>query len=544
MCLLLSILVFEDSKAQQAQYAYRISFTDKSGSPSISNPLVFLSQRALDRRSNQGISVSSSDLPVSPPYLDTVLTLTQGKLHVTSRWLNSCVVLLTDSSKKSLIQSKPYISSIQYVGYFPNGLHKGGGNKFEQELKSQYKTTGTPAYYGATWDQTDFLKGDCLHDLGFKGQGKLIAVLDDGFNYVNSAPAFDSLYNSGRIIDHYNFVLADPFVYGYHSHGTEVLSIIAGNIPGTYVGAAPNAQYALYITEDQASEQPIEMDNIIAGFERADSLGADIISSSLGYNIFFGPVPYTIPSAQLDGKTTPAAKAANMAAEKGMLMVITMGNEGSGGLLTPGDADSALTVGNVTISKTPASSSGYGPNASGRVKPDVCALGQPAKAMLNSLSVFSINGTSVATPQISGFAACLWQAHPGASNYSIKAAIQKSSHLFSNPQMPQLGYGVPDFCVANGILDVNDPAKENQNVTVYPNPFEDEIMIALNSARNESVSIQIFDITGKAVFTAKQTVHTGENMLSFHLASNLTTGIYSCKITTSSRVQTLKLIKK
>lgn len=360
--MLVIILLTSTAQAQTAQFAFRISFKDKQGSANITNPLSFLSQRAIDRRSQMGIPIDTTDLPVAPHYIDSVLTATQGILHVTSRWLNQCVVLLSDSTNILLLQNKPYINTIDYVAYYQNGLHNKPEvqDKFAKETVDDgtHKPTGTQAYYNGNWDQTNLVHGDCLHDKGYKGQGKLIAVLDDGYSFVNSNAAFDSLYTSGRILDKYNFVRDTNFVYGYSQHGTEVLSTMAVYLPNTYVGAAPLAQYALYITEDNTSEQVVEMDNMIAGFERADSIGADVVSTSLGYNTFFGPTFYSIPQAQLDGKTTIAAKAANMATSKGMLMIITAGNEGGGGLLTPGDADSALTIGNVLATKIPATSSG------------------------------------------------------------------------------------------------------------------------------------------------------------------------------------------
>lgn len=545
LCLLLSIFFCSITKAIP-QFAFRISFTDKAGSPTLSNPLAFLSQRALDRRFQQGIAVNTTDQPVSPLYLDTVLSITQAKLHVTSRWLNSCVILVTDTTNISQLRLRPWVTEIAYVAYYTNGLHK-PANKFEKETAFHspfLKTTGNPAYYGPAWSQTNMLHGDCLHDAGWKGQGKLIAILDDGFLNVNTAPGFDSLYQSGRIIDKNNFVLADSFVYGYNSHGTEVLSTMAAYLPNTYVGAAPLAQYALYITEDQGSEQPIEMDNMIAGFERADSVGADVITSSLGYNIFFGPVPYTLSSSELDGKTTPAARAANIASMKGLLVVITAGNEGSGGLLTPGDADSVITVGSVDVNKVPAGSSGYGPNSAAQIKPDVCAQGQPGWAMNGNFSSFAINGTSIATPQIAGFAACLWQATTGKTSYQVKDAIRKSGHLYTNPSMPQLGYGVPDYCAALVSLDIEDVASKNNAIHIHPNPVKNEITVSIKSAVKQPLQVQVLDVTGKLMFSSVHTIHAGNNEIIVNAVSNLSPGIYLCKITAATGVKTVKFIKE
>lgn len=529
---------FSLSAHAQTQYAFRIGFTDKKGSPSLSNPLGFLSQRALDRRIAQGISPDATDQPVSPLYLDTVLNLSQGTLHVSSKWLNQCVILVTDTSKIALLRTRPYVSFTELVGFFPGGLHlvQSTGQPENDILFPGFKTTGAPAFYGASWQQTSVMNGDCLHDKGFLGQGQLIAVLDDGFHFIDTAPAFDSLYQSGRIKDTRDFVYAHSDVYSdFRIHGTVVLSTMAAYLPGTYVGAAPLADYALYATEIPNAEQPVELDQMIAAFERADSIGADVISSSLGYNSFDVPFP-SIPPSALDGKTTPAAKAANMAAQKGILMVITAGNEGSGGLLTPGDADSALTVGSVTTSLTPAGNSGHGPNAALHIKPEVCAQGSPGMVMGSGMAPYPVSGTSIATPQIAGFAACLLQASPGATNSAVKAGILKSSSFFNNPQLPQLGYGIPDFCEADIILDVKDVPGVKENLNVFPNPVEDRLIVEGLFLKAQSLRLTISDVTGKEVYSAEHRVHSGKNMLIFSLNHSVSKGIYFYRILSNEKI--------
>lgn len=522
------------------QYAFRVSFTDKSGSPPLSNPLAFLSQRSLDRRTAQGILVTDEDRPVSPLYIDTALQLTSGKLHVTSRWHNTCVLLLQDSSLILQLLTKPYVSGVKLVGYFPGGLHKPGPEDDHSKFASErtgpvLKTTSDPVYYGASWNQTTLVHGDCLHDAGFDGAGKLIAVLDDGFLFVDTSPAFDSLYNSGRILDHYNFVKADTPVYVVNSHGTQVLSTMAAYIPDTYVGSAVGAQYALYVTEDQGSEQPVEMDNMIAAIERADSVGADIVSSSLGYDVFTGPAAYTITPADRDGKTTAVAIAVNMAARKGILPVISAGNEGSGGILTPGDADSALTIGSVDINKIPVSNSGHGPNAAGVVKPDVCVLGGPASVMSANANPFNVSGTSMATPQVGGFAACLWQSSPGRTASEIRRAIQMTADHFSAPSLPQLGYGVPEFCSALHILGVPE-VKQRLPFRLYPNPAKDQIGIYIRSEKKQVLQIDVYDASGRIVLHDERPITGGDNSLQLVLPGSIAPGLYCCRLSALGEV--------
>lgn len=542
----LLLLLFTVNTLQAEQFAFRISFSDKAGSADISQPLTFLSQRSLDRRAQWGIAVDATDLPVSPDYIDSVLTLTGGVLHTSSRWLNTCVVLLDDSDDILPLQNKPYITDISLVGYFHGTLHNRQElpEKTDTTLQGFQKTSGSPAHYGATWDQTELVHGDCLHDAGFTGQGVLIAVLDAGFNFVDTGPAFQTLYSSGRILDTWNFVRDNALVYGYDTHGTEVLSTMCGDLPGTYMGAAPLAQYALYITEDNTSEQPVEMDNMIAGFERADSIGADIVSSSLGYDVFTGLAAYTIPPAMRDGQTVPVSQAANMATAKGMLMVISAGNEGSGGLLVPGDADSTLTIGNVSVNKLPASSSGHGPNAAGHIKPDVCALGNPAAVMRNTANVGFSVGTSLSTPQIAGYAACLMQGNPGTPPYRIKAAIRQSSHMYPAPTHPQLGYGVPDFCQAWLSLDLPNTRLPGFpfHAEVFPNPSEGQWTLRMTVASPRTIRLRIMDVSGREIQHMTFEAHSGANLFPFSLPLSAMPGIYFGTVTSGQNIAVVRLV--
>lgn len=547
---ILGLLTLQSAVAQQTQFAFRISFTDKQGAAPLSNPLSFLSQRAIDRRTTQGITIDETDRPVSPDYIDSVLTSTSGVLHLRSKWLNYCVVLLTDSSKILTLTGKPFISNIEYIAYYGSGLHNkpsGGINpKFSEEHNSiVFKTTGTQAYYGATFNQTRILNGDYLHDLSYKGQGMLIAVLDEGFKDVNAAPAFDSMYSSGRLIDQYDFVKANTNAISTSSHGSYSLSTMAGNLPGIYVGSAPYAEYALYITEDATSEQRIEMDNLLAATERADSLGADVINVSLGYNEFNAPVYNSLTYADIDGKSTIAAKAANIATSKGVLFVASAGNEGNGSwkyILTPGDADSAMTVGSVNLGKDPAGDSGYGPNSSQHIKPNVCVVGQPAHVMWASSTPSTINGTSFATPQLAGWAACLMQGSSGYTPYTIRTAIEKSAHVYTTPGV-QLGYGVPDFRKAFDLLNIDSPTLPKADwIKVGPNPFVGHVSMSIFHTTRGTLDVVLVDALGKKIVDRTYTVYQGTQVLQLDIPE-VSSGIYYLKAKTETSQATVKLLK-
>lgn len=552
LCVLVSVLCVETVKANppSPQYAFRISFTDKQGTVSITNPSAFLSSRALARRTNLGIAIDSADLPISPRYIDSVLTLPGSKLHVVSKWLNDCVILVTDSNQIAPLRLKPFVKSAVFVGYYASGLHRTTGTnpKFalEQKNSAGYKPTGTGTFYGATYPQTVMVNGDYLHDDGYKGDGMLIAVMDAGFAGADTHPGFDSLRNSSGILDVHNFVLNNDVIYSYDSHGMAALSTMAGYWPGTYVGTAPLAQYLLYVTEDNNSEQPIEMDNMLAATERADSMGVDVISVSLGYDEMDGN--FSLVYADIDGKSTVAAKAANIATKKGILFVASAGNDGGTPwhyILTPGDADSALTIGAVNTDKTPIAFSGYGPNAAGRVKPDVCDLGYQVSVFTPSGGLTTEDGTSFSTPQIAGWAACLWEGNKKSTPFMIRTAIIKSADHYTAPET-QLGYGVPDFSKALDYLDVEDtPIDTSKWVQVTPNPFDKEIVVKLNLVKVELVNFSLYDINGRKVYSHSQMTDTWKNpYVTLPIGQMLASGMYMLKVTTGEHVTVEKLIKK
>lgn len=538
---LIAVLIAGQTHAQQ--YAFRVSFSDKAGSPPLSNPQVFLSQRALDRRAAQGIALDATDQPVSPVYVDSVLTITNGVFHLNSKWLNYTVVLLNDSAKIQLLQGKPWITDIKFVAYYAGSLHLRAAEPTGNAVFPQQKTTNNAAYYGAAWTQTSLIKGECLHNNGFRGAGKLIAVLDDGFSFVNTNRGFDSINATGRILDIRNFVRANDQVYTGGTHGMQALSTMAGNIPDTFVGAAPDAQYALYVSEDQNSEQPIEMDNLVAALERADSIGADLVSASIGYNTFYGPLAgSSLTLADIDGKTTVAAKAVNAASTKGMICVMSAGNEGGNSwnkVLTPGDADSAITVGSVNGAGVPAGNSGYGPNAANVTKPDVVALGNAAIVLSSAGGPVGIPGTSFAVPQIAGFAACLWQGRPTVSAAKIRDAIRKSANQYNNPG-PQTGYGIPDFCSALATLNTDNLVNSPKHVVqLFPNPVSESLTMLQSSVQARGDRYFIADMLGRVWMSG--VVHGVQQAIP---VASLPVGVYVFKQCAAGACQQVVFVKQ
>lgn len=546
---LLAACSFTQKTTAQQQFAFRVSFTDKNGtSGNLSNPSGFLSARSLARRDRQSIITDSTDLPVSTWYTDTVLKRTHGTLHLRSRWLNNCVVLVTDTAAIEPLRALSFVRSATYIANYASPLHltpipQAGEEHTESPGAYLKSTTSGIGYYGDAWDQISLANGHYLHEKGYRGKGKLIAVLDDGFRNTDTFTGFDSMRRENRIADTYNFVYDTNHVYASSNHGTQVLSTMAGIISGTYVGTAPDATYALYITEDNFSEQPIEMDNLVAAMERADSIGADVINISLGYNTFLiGTANASLNYADLDGKSTIAARGANAATAKGMLVVSSAGNEGNNSwkkILTPGDADSALTVGSVNIAKLASRNSGNGPNAAGVIKPDVCMLGEPSVVFGASGNPTSTGGTSLSTPELAGLSACLWQALPDSRPYELRDMIRRCAHMAGNPNH-WLGYGVPDFKKLYDSLDIPAPVDSTQ-WAVFPNPFTDRLHLSLFVSEAGPLQWRLLDISGRSIYSGTADLSPGLNRFSLSVPGMLPHGIYILQLQSSRQLQTIRL---
>lgn len=495
-------------------YAYRIRFTNKDGTLTYADSLQFLSAKSLLRRSQQQILLDSTDLPVVKSYIDTVMLTTAAvKLHNVSKWLNQIVVITYDSLKGYDALNLPMVSDVKLVARYANGIFKTSPEnsvqtKYAGDGEPSNKTTGNSAYYGLAFQQIDMLEADCLHDLGFKGQGMDIAVFDVNFRRVDSCRIFDSIRLENRIIDTYDFVKDTNYVYSAainNGHGTNVLSCMAGNIPGTYVGTAPLANYYLYMSEDNYSEQPIEMDNWLSAAEYADSVGVKMVNSSLGYNNFDALfASSSVVYADLTGNKTVIAQALNKLAAKGVLVVQAQGNEGAAAwhyMLTPADADSAYSVGSVDGSGAWASS-GYGPNFAGLTKPDGVALGKAAmiSGSTGNCDINASNGSSFASPIMCGAIACLWQALPDKTSWEIRQLVRMSSDRYSVPNYTH-GYGMPNLCSAYSIALGTSPVQQiDYRFTVAPNPIQDTWAITCYDAGITQYTFSIYNMAGQCVY--------------------------------------------
>jgi serine protease AprX len=357
-----------------------VYFTDKSGSPySLQQPLQFLSSKALERRQRQNINLTARDLPVNPNYVSGIKQ--KGvTVWYTSKWFNAAVVQASAEQLKSL-EELPFVAGTKTLNRFFPADAEVQSKILKLETTASFSVSGkatTELNYGPAFHQANMLGTVDLHKAGFKGSGMTIAVLDAGFPGVQNMTAFSHLFQQNKLKGTFDFVLKQENVFGANSHGTSVLSTMAAYDPGKFVGTAYDANYILLRTEDAVTEHHIEEINWLLAAEYADSAGADVINSSLGYTTFDSPSQsYTY--SDMDGNTTLVARAADYAAATGMLVVVSAGNEGSSSwrfIGSPADADSVLAVGAVDSLGTKASFSSFGPSADGQIKPDVVAMGQ------------------------------------------------------------------------------------------------------------------------------------------------------------------------
>jgi serine protease AprX len=446
-----------------AQSRYIIKLKNKATNPfSLSNPSAYLGPKAIQRRLRYNIPIDSMDLPITPRYIDSIQNAGAVTILNSSKWLNQITIRTTDPLAIARINNFTFVENAVAVASRANNNNGNVVNKHLDEAGEPIvagaghveEITSSTFSYGQASGQINLHQGSFLHNHGFSGQNMQIAVMDAGFYHYLTLPTFDSIRTNNQITNIWDFVANNNSVDEDHPHGMACLSTMAANIPGVFVGTAPKANYCLYRTEDVSSETRIEEHNLAAGYERADSIGVDVCSISLGYNTFDNATQnYTY--ANMDGNTTMSARASDIAAKKGMLPVVAAGNDGAGSwhyITTPADADSVMTVGAVDTLGNVASFSGYGPSSNGRIKPNVAATGLRTVIANNSSGLPSNgNGTSFATPTIAGLTTCLWQAFPEVNNMAILNAMQQAGTRSTNPN-DRVGYGIPDMKKAFAIL--------------------------------------------------------------------------------------------
>jgi serine protease AprX len=551
--LLLTLFFASNISAQFTKYIVR--FKDKTGSSfSVDRPDQFLSAKSIERRTRQHISIDETDLPVLSRYIDSVRLAGNVTILNQSKWLNEVCIATTDAAALAKINSFSFVINSQPVKRTANRdvISK---PKFISEIKGiagiQSPMNPSDYYsYGNSYGQIHIHEGEYLHNKGFRGEGMQIAIIDAGFYHYQTLPEFDSARLTSRIMETYDFVNNQQSVNEDNAHGMQCFSIIAANIPGQFVGSSPNSKFYLYRSEDVSSESPVEEQYWIAAAERADSMGVDVISTSLGYTQFDNPA-FNYTYADMNGHTTPIAKAAMLAAKKGMILLVAAGNDGDDPwhyIGTPADADSILSVGAIDISGNPAGFSSYGPTSDGRIKPTVASVGVATTISSTDGSIVSGNGTSFATPNLAGLVTCLWQAFPEFTNMEIIEAVKKSSSIYNAPD-DRIGYGIPNFRSAFDNLSQQRTLKNintilgTSQMKVYPNPFKDNFTVLIRPENTATGTFRFYDISGKFYFSKQVSLSAGQpQVIEFNKIQTLQRGIYILRFSDGKKKESFKLL--
>ncbi len=552
-CLL--IIFFLGFYTAEAQYSrHIIQFSHKGGTPySLDNPSAYLSPKAIARRTRYNIQTDSTDLPAPPRFFDSLRAAGTVVVHSYSKWLNQALIITTDAAALTKISQLSFVKNSSPIANRPE-IISAVENKFSSEMASVVTQSAINnnvqadiLNYGSAYAQVHIHEGEYLHNQGFMGQGITIAMLDAGYYNYNTLTAFDSLRNNNLILGEYDFVKNENSVAEDHPHGMYCLSILAANRPGQLVGTAPKASYYLFRTEDAATEFPVEEHHWVVAAEKSDSLGVDIISSSLGYTTFDNSA-FNYTYSDMDGRTTMITNGADMAMKKGMIVCNSAGNAGTSSwkyIVAPADGDSVFSIGAVNASGIPANFSSYGPSSDGRVKPNVASVGWGTFFIQTNDLVAQGNGTSFSNPNLAGLIACLWQAFPEFTNMQILDAVQRSSSRYTNPD-DRIGYGIPNMPMAFEILVEKKREKllGNDWVKTFPNPFTTGVTIFIKANNTGKLYMQLTDMAGRILSTSQLDVQQGQYYtITQNNLGSLPAGVYNLLLIDGKEKRTVRLVK-
>ena len=529
---LLFVLVTLTSFSQEDAWVF---FNAKPESAAfLSNPLTMLTQRALDRRTTQNIPLDFLDVPVHQAYINQIENAAGISVLAKSKWYNAVHV----RGSQSEIEALESLAFVDHIRFANPSLNPAGRTPKPKAVKSVKKVVETAVNfnYGNSANQIEMLNGHLVHQQNYTGSGKIVAIMDGGFPGVNTASTFARLRDNNLILGGYDFVSRNADFYTGISHGTLVLSTMGGFKEGELVGTAPDAAYYLFITEDGQNEGPLEESLWVEAAEEADRLGVDVINTSLGYSIFDNP-DYSHTYADMDGQSTFISQGLNYAFSRGMICVVSAGNQGNDDwhyITAPADAVSALTVGAVNSNGNYVSFSSQGPSSDGRVKPDVSAQGQAAVVSNAIGSITTASGTSFSGPIIAGMVASFWQAVPQMTNTQIVQFIKESSSIYNNPN-DEIGYGIPDFAEALEAALNMQIFPRNNNFAIYPNPVGSTLNVVLPIG---FAQMTIYNSIGQKVL---QQYVSETNVIGL---DQLGSGVYLYKIESNGFSQAGKLIKK
>lgn len=497
---------------------------------------------ALIHFKDKGIHTSTEiDAPIPKAYFDSI---EQFNLHFVnaSKWMNIAIYKYDDILTIDSIKQFSFVSEISFgcVKENPNVRVHQNNNKFAIENESEQNSVNQDAYYLAQIKQ---LKGDFLQNKDLKGQNIKIAVIDNGFPKANEIEGLQAVFNENRLIETYDYYNNQSNVYfnASSNHGTNCFSIIGGQLD-SFSGSAPMAKFYLYRTEVDAIEGQTEEVLLSKALEDAVDAGVKVANISLGYNEGFNDGTLNHTYDKLDGKTTTAAKAVNIAASKGILVCVSAGNEGNSNwkyITTPADADSAFTIGAIDLNRNIAGFSSRNLPENNAIKPNVVALGVGVNYLNINNGISSGNGTSYASPIIAGLSACLWQAFPNKTNWEIKTTIEQSADKFYNPDK-SYGYGLPNFEKAYQLLSL--PVFNNgDKLKVFPNPSSEKINIYL---KNENIqSIYLSNYLGQIIYHQEFNSNSAIQNYSISI-KDLPNAFYILQIKTNQTKYSKKILKQ
>lgn len=535
-CLIFLFFLFSIGIVEAQNEDAWVFFKDKpSASFYLNNPIEMLSQRSIDRRLRHQILFDEKDIPIELNYIQQIKSAEGVTVMAKSKWLNALHVIGSQESITRLL-SFNFIDRIEFANKeldYLSKLEKSNRiNVHTSKLKFQ-----TDFAYGKAENQIEMLNGDVLHKNGFTGEEMQIAIIDAGFPNVDKFDAFKRIRENNQILGGYNYVQRNDNIYSGNSHGMSVLSTISGYIENEFVGTAPDAKFYLFITEDNEKETPLEESLWVEAVEKADSLGVDVINSSLGYATFDNS-KYDYSYNDMDGKTTFISRGSEIAFSRGMIILNSAGNEGNKDwkyIIAPADASSVLSIGAVNEVGEITSFSSFGPTSDERLKPDVCAQGGSVYIINSSGNIATSNGTSFSSPVLTGVVACLWQAFPEKNNKEIIDLIKKSSSLYSNPNT-QEGYGIPNFEIIYN--DLEETEVKVDDLTVYPNPSNKNILFKFPTDVNQ-IELLIYNSLGQLIYTDIIYKSFPKSDISF-----LNNGLYLLHLSYNNTVEKIKLIKE
>lgn len=531
---LLFFLLFSYSFHLFSQQDAWVYLKDKGTGYSTSTPSDFLTQKAIERKVRHGVTIDVRDIPVNESYITQLKNATGITVMAKSKWFNAIHVRGSQANISNLLSSYSFVQSIDFADKSLNS-----SKIAKQKTETKLESVSTDFVYGTTENQVSMINADDLHLAGYTGTGMTVAVMDAGYPGVNTIGGFQRLRNVNGILGTYDFVNRDEDVYTNttSNHGTLVLSTMAGYIENQFVGTAPDAFYYLFITEDGPKENPVEESYWVEAAERADSLGVDVINTSLGYTTFDNS-NYNYSQDDMNGQTAFISKGANMAFQKGLLLVNSAGNEGDkpwGIVSAPADAEGVFTVGAVNAAGTYAAFSSLGNSTQITLKPDVVAQGAGSAVITENNALATASGTSFSSPILAGGLTCLWQALPHKTNAEIMQMVRESASQYNAPDY-QYGYGIPDlFASLNLALILDEDSLKA--IKLYPNPVKDKLYLQLPVV-NQPYNISLYDALGKRIF--QRVLFSSENEID---VSQLAKGLYVMKIGGEKNV-TFKLIKQ